>query len=143
MKSRPFSFEFVELVPAQREDGMLYISIKYRTAVHNCLCGCGQKVVTPIRPTGWRLTYDGDAVSLHPSIGNWSFPCRSHYWLRRNLVVPAGPMNEGKIAEGRRHDQAVKERYLGNGEGRKTVEVPIAPPPSKPTFWQRLRAYWS
>ena len=87
------TFEFVDAVPATRQEGKLYISIKYRTAIHSCFCGCGMKVVTPIRPTGWRLTYDGDAVSLHPSIGNWSFKCRSHYWIENNRAIPAGPMS--------------------------------------------------
>lgn len=142
IESRPFTFEFVDLVPAQREDGKLYISIKYRTAVHSCFCGCGMKVVTPIRPTGWKLTYDGDTVSLHPSIGNWSFPCRSHYWLRGNVGVPAGPMDDDRIAAGRRNDQAAKDRYFGNSERRQTMEAP-AVPSQKPTLWQRFRRYWS
>ncbi|WP_353963011.1 DUF6527 family protein [Streptomyces sp. NBC_00365] len=37
-------------------------------------CGCGRKVVTPLAPQEWKLTLDGVSVSLHPSIGNWSFP---------------------------------------------------------------------
>jgi hypothetical protein len=93
------AFEFIDVMPSSREEGKLYISIKYRTAIHKCLCGCGMKVVTPIRPTGWRLIYDGDTVSLHPSIGNWSFACRSHYWIANNQVMPAGPMSQaGAIA---------------------------------------------
>lgn len=73
---------FVDLMPAEREEGVVYVSMKYSTAVHNCLCGCGMKVVTPIRPDKWTLTYDGEAISLSPSIGNWSFPCKSHYWIK-------------------------------------------------------------
>jgi hypothetical protein len=38
--------EFVEYVPRELEDDVLYISIRYRTAVHRCACGCGNKVVT-------------------------------------------------------------------------------------------------
>jgi len=45
---RPIAFEFVDAVPAAREEGKLYISLKYRTAIHSCLCGCGMKVVTPL-----------------------------------------------------------------------------------------------
>jgi hypothetical protein len=29
------------------------------------------------------MTFDGESVWLRPSIGNWSFPCRSHYWIVR------------------------------------------------------------
>jgi len=63
--------EFVEYVPAELADGVLYISIIYRSAVRRCACGCGNKVVTPITPADWQLPYDGDTVSLTPSIGNW------------------------------------------------------------------------
>jgi hypothetical protein len=40
--------KFVEFIPKEREEGVLYVSIPYATAVHNCFCGCGLKVVTPI-----------------------------------------------------------------------------------------------
>ncbi|WP_417924835.1 DUF6527 family protein [Collimonas pratensis] len=30
------------------------------------------------RGDDWSLTYDGKTVSLDPSIGNWSLPCRAH-----------------------------------------------------------------
>lgn len=134
--SRPITFEFVDLVPAQREEGKLYISIKYRTAVHDCFCGCGMKVVTPIRPTGWKLTYDGDAVTLYPSIGNWSFPCRSHYWIKGSTAVPAGPMDDQAIATGRRNDRRAKEAYFGTQGHPKVVDQP--PPLKKRSLWQRI-----
>jgi hypothetical protein len=38
----------------------------------------------PLKPADWQLTFDGKTVSFHPSIGNWNFPCRSHYWIRNN-----------------------------------------------------------
>ena len=59
--------EFVDTVPAAREEGKVYVSMKYASAVHSCFCGCGTKVVTPISPTGWNLTFDGDTVSFNPS----------------------------------------------------------------------------
>jgi hypothetical protein len=39
---------------------------------------------SPLSPTDWKLTFDGVSVSLHPSDGNWSFPCRSHYRIEYN-----------------------------------------------------------
>ena len=78
--------EFVEYVPAELAEGVLYISIPYRTAVHRCACGCGNKVVTPISPADWQLSWDGDTVSLTPSIGNWGFLCRSHYWIKGGRI---------------------------------------------------------
>src|ERR1039458_6166357 len=80
------SHKFVEFVPNVLEKGVLYVSITYGTASHLCCCGCGREVVTPITPTGWKLIFDGETVSLHPSIGNWNFPCRSHYWISNNRV---------------------------------------------------------
>ncbi|MEU8452809.1 DUF6527 family protein [Streptomyces globisporus] len=66
--------------------GGLYISIPYRTCSHLCCCGCGHEIVTPLSPAQWSLTYDGENVSLTPSIGNWSLPCQSHYWIRASRV---------------------------------------------------------
>jgi hypothetical protein len=61
--------EFVDFIPEVLEDGKLYISQTYATAVHKCCCGCGHKVVTPLSPTGWRLAVERGFVSLYPSIG--------------------------------------------------------------------------
>ena len=79
---------FRETIPQldDMEQGMCYVSIPHTTAVHLCMCGCGSEVVTPIRPDGWQLTYNGEQVSLKPSIGSWRLPCRSHYLLRDNRV---------------------------------------------------------
>ena len=78
--------EFVEFIPDQLEEGKLYVSIEYATVAHKCCCGCGKEVVTPLSPTDWKLIFDGKFVSLDPSIGNWSFQCKSHYWIRNGRV---------------------------------------------------------
>ena len=111
MKQQTYTFQFVEFMPKVLDEGVLYVSMTYATASHRCFCGCGMKVVTPLSPTDWRLTFDGDSVSLHPSIGNWSYPCRSHYILRGNRVVWAGPMSETDIQAGRESDVRAKQRY--------------------------------
>ncbi|WP_416072066.1 DUF6527 family protein [Streptomyces sp. ME18-1-4] len=64
---------FVEYIPEDLERGVLYVSLPYTIAVHLCACGCGSTVVTPLGPTDRSLTFDGVAVSLSPSIGNWSY----------------------------------------------------------------------
>ncbi|MCY4491933.1 MAG: DUF6527 family protein [Thaumarchaeota archaeon] len=79
--------EFCDLIPKSVEDGVLYISIPYATAIHKCACGCGWEVVTPIRTDGWALNWDGDTITLTPSIGNWNLPCQSHYFLVRNEII--------------------------------------------------------
>ena len=79
--------KFVDIVPEDMEDGILYISIKYGTAIHLCACGCKNEVVTPFSPTDWQLTFDGKTVSLSPSIGNWSFKCQSHYFIKNDEII--------------------------------------------------------
>jgi len=81
--------KFVEFIPDVIGEGILYISIKYCTAIHKCVCGCGNEVVTPISPTDWKLTFDGKTISLSPSIGNWNFKCQSHYWIKNSQVIHA------------------------------------------------------
>ncbi len=80
MRATSVRHKFVDVVPGQLERETLYVSIPFATAAHLCLCGCGHEVVTPLSPTDWRLIFDGATVSLEPSIGNWSYPCQSHYW---------------------------------------------------------------
>ena len=102
MKRSEIAFEFVDFVPRALDEGKLYISTDYATAVHKCCCGCGSKITTPLAIDEWRLIFDGKTVSLEPSIGNWSFPCQSHYWIRHNKVVWSGRMSKEQIARMRR-----------------------------------------
>lgn len=104
--------KFVEYVPSELENGILYISMEYRTAVHLCVCGCGNKVVTPITPTGWQLTFDGKSVSLSPSIGNWNFECKSHYFIKRNQINFARNWSNWEIAGTRKNDTKKKKKYF-------------------------------
>ena len=91
---RIIQHQFVEFIPDTLEVGLLYITLEYRTAVHSCICGCGNKVVTPFSPRDWKLIFDGKTVSLTPSIGNWNFDCKSHYWITNNQIRHAAPWAE-------------------------------------------------
>src|SRR5208283_113489 len=95
--SRALAHEFVEFIPDAIEEGKIYVSIAFATAVHKCACGCGKEVVTPLSPTDWKLIFDGKTISLDPSIGNWSFPCGSHYWIRNNKVRWAEQWSQSRI----------------------------------------------
>lgn len=106
MKLDEIEPEFVEFIPASTTPGVLYISMAYATTVHLCACGCGNKVVLPLSPAEWRLTYDGVAISLHPSVGNWEFPCQSHYWIRGSKISWAPQWTKRQIEAGRRRDLA-------------------------------------
>lgn len=86
MSDNKLRHEFVEFIPRELEQGVLYISILHTSAIHLCACGCGLEVVTPIRPTEWKLLFDGETVSLKPSIGNEDFPCESHYWIENDRI---------------------------------------------------------
>lgn len=96
--------KFVEVIPSEKEPGTLYISIEYAVAVHLCACGCGKVVVTSLAPHAWAFIYDGEVVSLYPSIGNYSLPCRSHYWIRRGEVLWAKKLTDNEIARVRHRD---------------------------------------
>jgi hypothetical protein len=119
MKQVAITPQFVELIPDQLQDGILYISEKYCTAIHKCCCGCGQKVVTPLSPAKWQLRRHGDAITLHPSIGNWNFPCRSHYWIRRNQIEWARLISEKQIRLVQERDQRDSQRYIEQANVRK------------------------
>lgn len=97
---------FVEFIPDALDDGVLYISMPYGAIVHRCCCGCGEKVSTPLHPAQWRLTYDGETVSLTPSVGNGALPCRSHYFIVRNEVRWAARMSTAETSVARQHDHA-------------------------------------
>jgi hypothetical protein len=107
---------YVEFIPRELDDGILYISKQFKTASHLCCCGCGTKIVTPLRPTEFTLTGSADAVSLYPSIGNWNFPCQSHYWIKSGRVVVADKMTREEILRGRQFDDAQKAAYFANRE---------------------------
>ncbi len=104
--------KFVEYIPEQIEEGVIYISIEFSTVVHKCVCGCGNEVVTPISPTDWELTFNGKSITLFPSIGNWSFKCQSHYFIEKNKVVQCEKWTTGKIEKGRKQDLKNKKGFF-------------------------------
>jgi len=90
---------FVEFIPEKLDPGVLYISKRFSTASHLCCCGCGLEVVTPLKPSKWQLIDRNGTVSLTPSIGNWGFPCQSHYWIRSGHIVWARQMSRRQIEQ--------------------------------------------
>jgi hypothetical protein len=148
MKVAVLKHQFVTSVPENPEEGVLYVSLPYRTAIHKCCCGCGHEVVTPFSPTDWKLTFDGVAISLRPSIGNWSLPCRSHYWIESGKIEWAEDWSDERIALDRAHDRCLKERHYGletktpraapvMGASQNQIDSP------RTTWWKRLAKMWS
>lgn len=143
MRARTIEPHFVEYIPRQLAEGALYISEKYKTASHLCACGCGEKVVTPLSPVDWRLHKVGGKVSLYPSIGNWNYACRSHYWIRDNLVLWEGALTQQQIAMVQARDRADKVRYVAQTNQLKTrapetVATVTPKAPRKPHWTQTL-----
>jgi hypothetical protein len=85
--------------------------MEYGTAVHSCCCGCGHEVVTPLTPTDWCLTFNGETISLWPSIGNWNLPCRSHYVIEGNQVIGSGPWGKDRILAEQKRDKVAKAQF--------------------------------
>jgi hypothetical protein len=100
--------ELVDTMPNALEDGVIYISEGYRIALHNCCCGCGEEVSTPIGRTEYSITMDDGRVTVEPSIGNHDFPCRSHYLIEKGSIVWAGAMSRRAIKAGRARDRRLK-----------------------------------
>ena len=136
--------EFVEFIPDDLKDGTIYVSIRFATASHKCCCGCGNKVVTPIRPTDWMLIFDGKTISLDPSIGNWGFPCRSHYWIKNNHARWAAQWSEVDVDAGRAQDQFAKKRYFdtAKADAEKATLPTAATPKETRGIWQRVKQWW-
>lgn len=139
MKVGILKHQFVASAPEKLEDGVLYVSPQYRTAMHKCCCGCGHEVVTPFSPTDWQMLFDGISVTLHPSIGNWSLACRSHYWIERNKIVWAGQRSNAQIEAGRQWDRELKGRYYGQPTTPRPAES--THPAAKP-FWKKWLSGW-
>jgi hypothetical protein len=139
MKQESFKHQFVELIPEELQDGMLYISMRFATVSHLCACGCRTKVVTPLKPTDWKLTFDGKTITLDPSIGNWSFPCRSHYWISKNRVRWAEDWSQSRIDANKAHDRWAKEKYYRADEAATPSLQPVRQePPEKVGWWKKL-----
>jgi hypothetical protein len=106
--------KFVDEVPERLEPGTLYVSMRYATALHLCCCGCGSEVVTPLSPVQWRVTFDGETITLDPSVGSWALPCRSHYVIRNGHVIEALPWSEEEVRQGQVNQKRARKHYYGS-----------------------------
>lgn len=117
---------FVKTIPRELALGKLYVSMEYGTVVHVCCCGCGNEVVTPLTPTDWRIEYDGERLTLRPSVGSWTLPCRSHYVIRANKVIECDDWDEERIEAERARDAAAKRAHYAD-PNRPTATKPPLP----------------
>lgn len=109
----------VQFMPKELQPGVLYYAEEYGAAAHLCACGCGSKIRTPIDETEWSIKEEKDGPSLHPSVGNWQKPCRSHYLIRRGKVIWCSALTEEEIQEGRRLEHENRVAYFDKKKHRK------------------------
>lgn len=137
--------EFVEYIPNELDEAKLYVSLNFGTVAHKCFCGCGSKVITPLSPTDWQLTFDGVSISLYPSIGSWNLPCRSHYWIKNNKVTWARRWSDQEIQDGQLYDKDAKEDYY------QSTKPPVASDANSNfeevnhtnnSFWEKFKKRW-
>lgn len=110
--------EDVRSMPPSLEPGVLYVSREFETAAHLCACGCGRKVRTPLGPTEWEISVGANGPSVWPSIGNWQFPCRSHYVISDGAIEWAPAWTPAQIARGRNREAARRSRHFQRREKR-------------------------
>lgn len=145
MRQGSFKHELVASLPEKLEGGFLYITHARDVAGHLCACGCRREVITPLSPTDWKLSIEGGAPTLKPSIGNWAFPCRSHYYIRGGEVLWAGSMSTKAIVQGRQRDRARKQAFyssLSEPLPLDPVHMPEVQLPKQRGFVERLASLW-
>lgn len=130
MTTTRLAHRIIATFPEVLEPNVLYISLDYGTTLHLCACGCSNQVLLPLHPTAWRLTYDGETVSMSPSVGNWSFPCRSHYWIQHGRIRWAAAWTDAQVAAGRHRT------LLERADAPLPTESP-APVPRRRPWWRR------
>ena len=86
MRQEIYTTRFVDRMPEVLEDGVLYVAPHYEVAMHNCMCGCGEKVCTPLIDGAWNWFFSGKHITILPAIGNFQYRCCSHYFLKDGKV---------------------------------------------------------
>lgn len=140
MSRATYTHKFVKAFPEQLDEGVLYVSVEFATAAHRCFCGCGSEVYTRFSPTDWSMKFDGQTVTINPSIGNWSFACQSHYILANGRIRWADKWSRERIDLGRFLDRERKGRHY-KGKSLAPLPTPQSEPASRPGILARL-ARW-
>ena len=113
MKVNTITPLFVSSIPEILEEGKLYINEEDEIALHKCCCGCGEEVVTPLNPAGWRIIKNRQTVvTMRPSIGNGQNQCRSHYFITNNHVDWLNKMSPHLTAMAQARDHRDREKYI-------------------------------
>lgn len=112
MMRRTFVLQDVVSFPQPLTEGVLYVSNRFAASAHKCACGCGNDVILALNSAQWQLgRHDDGSVSLSPSIDNSSFPCRSHYWIRRGKVDWYAKLTKEEAVAARERDLKARTNY--------------------------------
>ena len=138
--------EFVEYIPDDLKDKTIYVSMAFAIAAHKCCCGCGNQVITPLSPIDWSLIFNGETISLYPSIGNWNFPCQSHYWIEYNTVKWASRWSRKQINAARTNDAFWNGKYFYSSKNptiydKKAAVEGLIAGKSKESIWRKLKRW--
>jgi len=49
---------------------------------------------------------------LSPSIGNWNFDCKSHYWIKHNEIIFARTWTNDEIDNGREKEAKKRKKFF-------------------------------
>ena len=130
--------QFVEFIPDNLLPEILYISIEHDIAIHLCACGCKNQVVTPLSPAEWSITYDGRSISMSPSIGNWNFECKSHYFIRKGRIDWSRKFSREEIDWIQERDARDRDELYEKSDAQPS-DVGTEPKKSR-GFWSWLRS---
>lgn len=132
--------KFVDKIPDILEDKVLYVSMEYETVIHKCACGCGSEVVTPLSPADWSLMFNGETISLEPSIGNWSLDCKSHYWITKNKVKWSYKWSNDEIEKVKASDLEAKKEHF---EKTNSEEIELeSKEEEKKSLFERIKSWF-
>lgn len=137
-----YEHQFVTSAPRELSPGVLYVSLEYCTMLHLCACGCGRKVVTPLSPNDWNMTFNGKTVTVRPSIGSWSLPCQSHYVIKHGKVVWAGQWSDEQIKIGRQADLLRKRGGTVDYADKIEEQPPVLNRRSDQSNWLERTSRW-
>ncbi|WPO43178.1 DUF6527 family protein [Tardiphaga sp. 42S5] len=107
-----FTYQAVERLPKQMDQGVLYHSEEFDVAALSCACGCGHRV-TLLVPDSHQVFGKNGLATVRPSISVCDAPCKSHYiisggdveWLPAFSAAQASLVMRNQIARHVVHDE--------------------------------------
>jgi hypothetical protein len=80
-----FTYQAVERLPKQLDNGVVYHSKEFEVAALLCACGCGHRVMLLV-PDSHQVSSERGFATVRPSIAVCDAPCKSHYFIRAGRI---------------------------------------------------------